>query len=165
MENHDWEKNGNVSDPFGLFGSVEKNKSSHCKMVLSRIFPFLVLIFSQFSFFLLQLKKIGLPQPVIPIELGLVKDILDVFVVIIFPWHGWVVMLPLLAGVFVREGNVKLFIIFILSSILTALIASVFNYNELTSKKIFVVIITYGAINTTVLVMVVLSRVLFRRIK
>lgn len=51
---------------------------------------------------------IKLRGPGIPLGWGILKDFLDMIIVSIFPWNGWIMLIPLLAAMFLKWQLVEL---------------------------------------------------------
>lgn len=126
---------------------ADQKKGADGNRSLSQIAPFAVLLVTECLFWFLKSKAIVLTGPVIPMSFGQIKDVLDVFVVAIFPWHGWVSALPLLAAIFVRADARKLILLFLLSSIATGLIGTYFGFREFSTQKFAVGTLTFAVIN------------------
>lgn len=118
------------------------------------LIPFVLLAIAELLFFLIKLKTISLLQPVVPLYLGWMKDIADIFIVIIFPWHGWVVLIPLIMEFFIGWNIRKVILIWFLSSLATAVIATAYNFKAFGVNELFTGIITYCVINLFVLAFV-----------
>jgi len=111
------------------------------------LLPILVFSIIESLFLILKILGLNIHGPVIPMSFGLIKDLADVVLVVLFPWHGWVFAIPLLV-IFARDISSKyLLIIYLLSTISTALISSIFNFSHLSFEKIVSSILTYATIN------------------
>lgn len=106
----------------------------------------------------MQILELNLHGPVIPMSFGLIKDLADVALVVLFPWHGWVFAIPLLV-IFILDTRFKyLMVIYLLSTITTALISLFFNIDKLSFEKAVGGILTYAAINVFVFLFVFLLK-------
>jgi len=120
--------------------------------------PALVVTVSESLFLIMKIQGVRIHGPVIPMELGLIKDFADVAIVILFPWHGWVFAICLLVMLFLRSEN-KHFITFLfLSSVATAIISSIYEFNEPTLLKVARGTFTYLAINLFVFMTIFLIK-------
>lgn len=129
---------------------------------LYKSLPFFILFITEGYFFLSKLKKFDFFWPVIPMEYGLIKDILDVFVVVFFSWHGWVLALPLLVAIFVGSNIKEIVILFFVSSMATGGTATLFEFSEVSAQRFVVGLVTYAAINVFVLAVLFVIQFIFK---
>ena len=129
------------------------------------VLPLLVLFITECLFFLSRLTGIAVSGPVIPMEWGLAKDVLDIFVVAIFPWHGWVFAAPLVVAMVLGTRFRWLLLLLLLSSLATSLVGTYFEFREVTGQKVLIGIATYATINAGMLVSLTLAAYTFREIR
>lgn len=114
------------------------------------LYPLLALLVAESLFLIMKVQGIGIHVPAIPLRFGLIKDIADMVIVVLLPWHGWVFAIPLLVIFAIGAKGTYLMMIYLLSTILTATISSLFNFSDLSLEKIATGILTYSAINLSV---------------
>ena len=88
----------------------------------------LALFVAESLFLTMEIQGMRIPVPVIPVSFGLIKDLVDVVIVVLFPWHGWVFAIPLSIFLTFDSEIKKLITIFLLSTTTTAVISSFFNF-------------------------------------
>lgn len=86
-----------------------------------------------------------------PISWGFIKEVfIDPFIVLIFPWNGWVFLLPLLFGLYVKSDINVFFKIWIFTSISTGMLETIFNFTHYSiakfAKGIFLYLMIFGTI-------------------
>ncbi|MEF8697928.1 MAG: hypothetical protein V5B33_01165 [Candidatus Accumulibacter sp. UW20] len=126
--------------------------------------PFVVFLAADLVFLFCKIKGIVLPIIVIPRSFGIGKDLLDVFVVIFIPWNGWVFAIPLLSAYMVDTKANRLLVLWALSSITTGIISTFFEFRDLSLHTLAVGVLTYGAINLFVLILMSLIKLTLGRI-
>ena len=122
------------------------------------LWTLLALFVAESLFLSINTNGIRVAGPVIPLAFGLIKDLVDVVIVVLFPWHGWVFVAPLLVLLILEPEIKKLMTLFLLSTTTTALISSFFNFGNFSLKKFATGIFTYAAINLFVLLFLLLLK-------
>ena len=115
---------------------------------------FLVLLVSEIIFFATKILKVKLHGPVIPIEWGLIKDLIDAISVVVFPWHGWVFGVALFWAYFSNPDRLQLMTLLLASSILTSAISTCFNFIAPTITNFATGLFTYLVINLFVFALI-----------
>lgn len=118
----------------------------------------LALFVAESLFLIMKIQGVRLSGPVIPVTLGLIKDLADVVIVVLVPWHGWVFAIPLSILLMFDSGIKKLITVFLISTTATSVISSVFSFSDLSVKKIATGILTYSAINLFVFLLLLLLK-------
>lgn len=113
----------------------------------SWMLPLIALLVSECLFLVMKIEGLRFHGPVVPVTLGLIKDIADVAIVVLFPWHGWIFTIPLLV-IFIVGSEVKILAsTLVLSSVLTAAISTIFEFGNPSLQKFTVGVFTYSVIN------------------
>lgn len=149
-ENRDEMKEEKVDE---LNRAVQSNISPDIKFFQSPsyLFCFLAVLISECLFLMMKMTGISIHFPAIPMNLGLIKDLLDIVIVVIFPWHGWVFAVPLLVSFIFGAEEKKLASMYFLSTASTALITSIFNFSELSIGIVTRGFISYLSLNIFIL--------------
>lgn len=115
---------------------------------------FSILLVSEIIFFTTKYFKVQLHGPILSIDWGVIKDLVDVISVMIFPWHGWVFGIALLASYFFSPNILRLIVLLFLSSVLTSVISTCFNFGEPSAENFVKGWFTYLVINSFVFTLV-----------
>ena len=124
---------------------------------------FSVLLISEFAFFITKAFKVQLHGPAIPLDWGLIKDLVDVISVMLFPWHGWVFGSALLTAYLFKPDKLRLMILLFSSSILTSTISTHFNFRSPSIINFATGAFTYFAINLFVFTLIHSIKTIFQR--
>lgn len=143
-------------------GAMRKSLTS--SGLLPWYFTLLALIVAEILFLAMKIQGVRLSVPVIPLSFGFIKDLADVVIIFIFPWHGWVFSIPLSVFFIFELGWKKLIVIFFVSTITTTLISSFLNFIDASPKKIITGFFTYLAINLFVLLFLFSLNSAFKKI-
>lgn len=92
-------------------GAMRKSLTS--SGLLPWYFTLLALIVAEILFLAMKIQGVRLSVPVIPLSFGFIKDLADVVIIFIFPWHGWVFSIPLSVFFIFELGWKKLIVIFL----------------------------------------------------
>ena len=115
---------------------------------------FLVLLVSEIIFFATKILKVKPHGPVIPIEWGLIKDLVDAISVVVFPWHGWIFVVALFGAYFSSPDRLQLMTLLLASSILTSAISTYFNFITPTIANFATGLFAYLVINLFVFALI-----------
>lgn len=139
---------------FKNFGSFIMTQRSAFKAPPPWLLPIVAFAITEGLFLIMQILGLNLHGPVIPMSLGLIKDLADVVLVVLFPWDGWVFAVPLVLILALGTRYKYLMATYLLSTTSTAFISSWFNFRESTVERIATGIFTYAVINIFVFVFV-----------
>lgn len=82
------------------------------------------------GFYFMATKYVVSPPIFIPLSWGILKDLLDPFLVISFPWNGWVVIIPALFFICFKLGVSVIFILWIISAILMGAASAITGFTN-----------------------------------
>lgn len=114
------------------------------------LLPIVAICMTEIAFLILEILGLSIHGPAIPMGFGLIKDVADVVIIFLFPWHGWVFVIPLLVFFTLDIRFKYLVMTYLLSTISTTLISTFFNFGDLSFKTITMGVLTYAAINAFV---------------
>lgn len=99
-----------------------------------------------------------------PISWGLPKEIfIDPIILFIFPWKGWVFLIPLLVGLYYKSGYRILFSVFVFTSITVGIVETFFNFAHYSLHKYVTGVMTYLFIYGTIFVIVIGIKLILER--
>lgn len=112
----------------------------------------------------LKAKGMTLGGPRIPMSWGLAKDILDMGVVLLFPWDGWVFLIPLCGALILRWRAVALVAFWLVVSLVMGLVVTEISFEQITILRCAKGTVFYMAVFCAVAIFpVVLSRIIEKR--
>ncbi len=100
-----------------------------------------------------------------PVSWGLPKEIfIDPIILFVFPWKGWVFLIPLLVGLYYKSGYRILFSICVSTSITVGIVETFFNFSHYSVDKYVAGVMTYLFIYGTIFLIVIFIKLIFERI-
>ena len=86
-------------------------------------------------------------QPVVPLSWGIIKGFLDVLILLIFTWDGWVFMIPLVASLHLRWNPLKVASLWISVSIFVGVIHTFIAFDSVNVGKVVSSVLTFSLIS------------------
>lgn len=77
-----------------------------------------------------------LPVPSIPDSIGMAKDYIDILNIVIFPWHGWTIILPAVYCLYKKKSLTHIIIATLLSAFVCGAGDSALSFKSLNSQFI-----------------------------
>lgn len=149
-------------DDYSIVKGLAVKKNSFPSM--SSLLPYLVALIDIALKVFLRTKGITLGGPRLPMSWGLAKDILDVGIVLLFPWDGWVFLIPLCCALVLEWRAAKLVALWLVVSLLSGILNTAIGFDQITilrcAKGVVTDLTIFGAI---AIIPVVLFGILKRR--
>jgi len=82
-----------------------------------RNFPYLVALVTVVLGVFLEAQGARLAGPYLPLGWGLIKDLTDPIIIVLFPWNGWVFFLPLCLALFFAWGWLEVTVLWFIVSL------------------------------------------------
>ena len=96
----------------------------------------------------LEFLNIKLTFWLLPLSLGIVKDILDPILILLFVWYGWVFLVPAIMSYVIKLSELDIIILYISSAIIMGLIDTLISFPAITTirllKGVFYYLIVFG---------------------
>ena len=109
----------------------------------SKMIPILIAAFTVSICLYMRAHEQALNVPAAPLSWGLIKDLIDPFYVILFPWHGWVIFIPLCFAYLLHWHNASILILSAACAVIVGIIMTFISFETVTSTRLFKGILTY----------------------
>lgn len=124
---------------------MNKNYNFKCKYSSKYIClsPYIVAFFTLIVFLVSEANGIHYGGPGIPRSWGLLKDFLDIFIVMIFPFNGWIFLFPLIIGFIVRVNIINLIFLYFFMSFIVGCSDTFISFEQGTIERYVEGVATY----------------------
>lgn len=94
------------------------------------LLPYVLAILTICIGIFVEVKEVKFSAPSLSIEWGLVKDVIDIFIVLVFGWNGWIVLPPLAMALILKWRWLKLFALLIFLSMVMGISDTYISFDD-----------------------------------
>jgi len=91
-------------------------KKLNLPIFLLNLLPYALAILTTCTGIYMEVNRVKLSVPSLSIEWGLIKDVTDMLIVLVFAWNGWIVLPPLVMTLILKWRRFRLFTLLIFLS-------------------------------------------------